>query len=132
MLPLVMFPDVELTVTSYLRGALAARSEAYVTGVKVDNRVPNPRPARLVTVRRDGGPRLDAVRESARIGVNVWAGSEQDVTDLTRLVRALLWSAPTGAPVCRVNELSGPSPIPDDQPRRYMTFELIIRGANLT
>ena len=127
----VIFPDVELWACGWLRTALDARTEPYADGVKVGTTVPNPRPARLVTIRRDGGPRLDTVRESARIGVNVWAGTEQDASDLAALVRALLWSAPDGAPVCRVVELSGPSPVADDQPRRYMTFELIVKGADL-
>lgn len=130
-LPLVIFPDVELTVTTYLRAALLARGEAYTTGVKVGVNVPNPRPVRLVTIRRDGGPRLDVARESARVGVNVWAATDQDCADLARLVRALLWSAPNGAPICKVTELSGPSPIPDDAPRLYLTFEFIVRGADL-
>lgn len=130
-LPLVGFDDVELILTGKLRTALGARGEPFVAGVKVDHLVPSPRPVRLVQIRRDGGPRLDVVRESARIGVNVWAATEQDVTDLARIVRALLWACPDGQPICRVSELSGPSPIPDTTPRRYMTFELIIKGADL-
>lgn len=132
MLPLVTFPDVTLWATGWLKTALAARAEPYASGVFVGQSVPNPRETRMVTVRRDGGPRLDVVREAARIGVNVWAATELDVSDLARLVRALLWSAPDGAPVCKVTELSGPSPIPDVAPRRYMSFELIVKGSDLT
>jgi hypothetical protein len=134
MLPLVTFPDVELVTTAYLRTALAARPEACATGVKVGTRTPNPRPARLITIRRDGGPRLDVAREAARIGVNVWAATEQDVSDLANLVRALLWSAPNGAPICKVTELTGPTPVVDASatPLRYMTFELLCRGSDLT
>jgi len=131
MLPLVAFPDVELILTGFLRTALNARTEPYVTGVKVDHVTPNPRPVRLVTVRRDGGPRLDVAREAARVGVNVWAATEQDVSDLARLVRALIWAVPDGSPICKVTELSGPSPIADVAPRRYLTYELVVKGTDL-
>lgn len=130
-LPLVAFPDVELWAAGYLRTALAARAEPYAAGVFVSNAVPSTRRDRMVIVRRDGGPRLDAVREVARLGVNVWGSTEQEVTDLTRLVRALLWAAPDGKPVCKAVENSGPSSIPDAQPRRFMTFELTVRGSDL-
>jgi len=133
-MPFVEFPDVELWATTYLRAALAARPEPYAAGVKVGVAVPATRSDRMVQVRRDGGPRLDATREAARLGVNVWGKTEQEVTDLARLVRALLGGGADGAPVCRVHELSGPSPVADEsgQPRRFMTFELVVRGVDLT
>jgi len=132
-MPFVEFPDVELWATTYLRAALAARPEPYAAGVKVGVAVPATRADRMVQVRRDGGPRLDATREAARLGVNVWGKTEQEATDLARLVRALLGGAADGKPVCRVTELSGPSPVADEsgQPRRFLTFELVVRGSNL-
>lgn len=131
-LPLVAFDDVELLLTTYLRTALNARTEPYVIGVKISNKTPNPLPTRLVTIRRDGGPRLDVAREAARVGVNVWAATEQDVSDLARLVRALIWACPTGSPICKVTELSGPSPIADVAPKRYLTYELVVKGTSIT
>lgn len=128
LLPVVVFPDLELWATGYLRTALAARTEPYAASVYVSNAVPDPRRDRMVTIRRDGGPRLDVVREAARIGVNVWGRTEQEASDLARLVAALLWAAPDGNPVCKVTQLSGVSPIADAQPRRYSTYELITRG----
>lgn len=127
----VLFPDVELWCAGWLRSALAGRTEPYAQNVYVGNTVPSPRRDRMVTFRRDGGPRLDQVRELARVGVNVWATSERDATDLARLVAALLWAAPDGAPVLRAQQVSGPSPVPDEQPRRFMSFELTVRGTNL-
>lgn len=133
MLPAVVFPDVELWATGWLRTALAARPEAYAANVFVGTAVPSTRRDRMVTIRRDGGPRLDATREAARLGVNVWGKTEQEASDLARLVRALLWAAPDGNPVCRVDELAGPSPVADEsgQPRRFLTFELTVRGSDL-
>lgn len=127
----VIFPDVELWATGWLRAALATRAETYAQNVLVGIVVPTTRRDRMVMFRRDGGRQLDAAREAPRLSVNVWGRTEQEVSDLARLVAALLWSAPDGEPVCRVQQLSGPSPIADEQPRRFMSFELITRGAEL-
>lgn len=132
-IPTVIFPDVELWATDWLRTALADRTETYATGVHVGNAVPADRRDRMVIFRRDGGPRIDATREAARLAVRVWAATEQDATDLARLVAALLWAAPNGDPVLRVAQQMGPSPIADQsgQPLRYMTFEVVVRGEQL-
>lgn len=129
----VVFPDVPLWATNYLRAALAGRAESYAKTVHVDTKMPAKRPKRAVILRRDGGTRLDSARESARLSAQVWASTEQDVNDLTRLVRALVWAAPTGDPVVRVDDSAGPSTIVDesDQPGRYMTFNVIVRGTPL-
>lgn len=133
-LPVVIFDDIELWATTMLRAALAARAESYTDNVWVDNTVPNPRHDRMVIIRRDGGPRLDVVREAANLAVNVWGETEQVAMDLARLTAALLWSAPDGDPVVRVDQTLGPSPVPDssDQARRFMTFDLIYRGRDDT
>ena len=129
----VLFPDVELHFTTYLRTALAGRPESYAAGVSVARTAPPTMPARLVTIRRDGGPQLDVVRESARLTVNVWHDSQQGCTDLARLVRALLWAAPNDGPVLRVDLNSGPSQVPEsnDKPHLVMVFDAIIRGEDL-
>jgi hypothetical protein len=128
LLPAVIFPDVELWLTTYLRTELTARSESARVGA---NRI---QAARWVWIRRDGGPRLDATREAARITINVGADGPtgQPVNDLAQLVRALVGACPSG-PVKRATELSGPSPVDDatGQPRRVMAFELIVAGSDL-
>lgn len=129
MLPVIVTPDVELWWTGWLRAALAARSEPYVTGVKVGVVTPDPLPARLVTFRRDGGPREDFLHSTARLGINVWAMTEQDVTNLAGLVEGLVLSVRTTGAVEAVRSVSGPSPVPDSQPRRFFTVEAITRGA---
>lgn len=130
--PNIIFPDVELVVVDYLRTALAARPESFADAT-VDIRVPPTMPARLVQVRRDGGVRLDGIREAARTTLNIYAETEADVADLTRLCRALLWAAPNGSPIVRVNDGSGPVAIPDEsnRKRRFFTVEVIVRGADL-
>lgn len=128
----VVFPDVELWATGYLRTALDNRPEAYTEDVYVSNAMPNTRLPLMVVVRRDGGP-VGRLRDTARLTVRTWATSEQDVNDLSRMVGALLWAAPNGNPVIRVDQPTGPSPVADEsrQPLRLQTFEVEVRGQDL-
>lgn len=124
--PAIIFPDVELELTGYLRTALAAHG---YPGTYVSNT--RGTAATAVWVRRDGGPVLDIVREAARVGINVFAPSEQAATNLARTVSALVRAAADGAPIVRVTQSAGPTPIADSTPRRYMTFEVTVRGVEL-
>lgn len=128
----VLFPDVELWASTFLRAALAARAEPYAANVFVSNQVPPVRRDRMVIVRRDGGT-PEALRDQAYLSVRVWATTEQDATDLARLVTALLWSAPTGDPVLMVRQQSGASPVADEsgQPLRFIVMEIHTRGEAL-
>lgn len=131
--PVLVFPDVEMWACTYLRQALAARAEPYAANVYVGNVVPDKRAQRMAVVRRDGGARQDRTPwDHARLTVRVWAGSEQEVNDLSRLVAALLWAAPDGDPVIRVQQETGPTPVADDsrQPLRLQTFDLTVRGSD--
>lgn len=129
----ILFPDVELWATDFLRAALSERNEGYAWGVYVSNTVPKDRRDRMVIVRRDGGL-SDGLRDNARLSVRIWAKKEQDATDLARLVQALLWAAPDGNPVLSVNQQSGPTPVADEskQPLRFLVFEVATRGIALT
>ena len=131
-LPVVLFDDIELWATGRMRTLLASRSEPYATDVYIGNKVPNPRRDRMVIFRRDGGPRTSAVLEAPRLGINVWAKTDQDAGDLARLVAALLCASPDGAPVCKVTITGGPYAVPDEstQPRFYFTAELTSKGSD--
>lgn len=124
----IVFPDVELWATGYLRAALAGLGHG---DVYVSNRRGNQ--TKAVWIRRDGGPVLDKVLEAPRLGVNVYAAGDTDqaVSELAGLVSALLRAGANGSPVVRVDQTSGPSPVPDPIPRRYLTFDLVVRGTEL-
>lgn len=128
----ILLPDVELWATTYLRAAVTARAEPYTDDVFVGTSVPNPRRGRMVIVRRDGGRAFD-VFDDARLSVRVWAGTEQDATDLARMVNALLWAAPNGQPVVKVTHESGPTPVADEskQSLRYSVHTIRSRGVQL-
>lgn len=133
-LPAILFPIIEDWTAGYLSAALGARSELYAANVAVSTRTPSTRAARMVVIRRDGGPRIDAVQEAARLGITVSAGSDDDAKDLAQLVRALLDRAPSApGPVTKARTF-GPSPVNDEsqQPTYYLTAELTVRGTPLT
>lgn len=124
-LPVVVFPDVELWTTEYLRTALAD-STVFVGNVDKSTKT------KRVIVRRDGGPTLSPVTEAARLGVRVFAPTEQAATDLARLVQAHLSASPGNGPVRRYRGLSGPSAVADPAgPLRYFTCELTVVGSAL-
>lgn len=126
-MPLIVYPDVELWAVGKIRAALTARgiTARVSTSYRGD--------AAEVVVRRDGGPQLDRVRESARLGVNVYRKGDphdQGINDLAALVSAILRDS-ADATVPRVRQTSGAAPISEAEGtrRRYMTFELTTRGA---
>jgi hypothetical protein len=89
---------------------------------------------RSVWVRRDGGSRLDVIRETARLAFNVYDATDptgKAVEDLAQLVRALIGACPDGRPVLAVSSVTAPMQIddPNGQPRRYLTADLIVRGS---
>lgn len=86
----------------------------------------------MVIIRGDGGSRLGDVRGLARLGVNVWAQSEADVTDLANIVSAILAGMAGVGPVRRATAtLPGDVTDNSEHPRRYLTAELVVRGTNL-
>lgn len=132
-IPAVIFDDIEAWAVGTLDAALAARSELYADSVTVATEVPDPRADRMVIIRRDGGSRLDAIREAPRLGINIWAPDEEQAGDLARLVAALLWASPDGDPVSKVTITGGPYRIAEQAPQAnyYLTAELIAHGRDL-
>ena len=126
--PLVEYPNVVLTVTTYLRTALAAHG---YPGIRVADTYKGS--GVEVWVQRDGGPQLDVVREQARIRINVFApgSNSQAVDDLARRVSTLMRAAADGAPILRVQQVTGPTSIADTMPRRLLNFEVDVRGTGI-
>ncbi|WP_159083903.1 hypothetical protein [Nocardioides terrigena] len=123
--PVAALPiDADLWWIVYLRGALVGRTEPYAQGVKFDRVVPATRPDRFVVVRRDGG-NVSGVFDRPRVALDVWAKTEQDATNLARLVIALALEAPGADGCTRVVHLSGPNSVadPSGQPRRLALIE---------
>lgn len=122
----VVFPDTELWAIAYLRAALAD-PDVFLGNVDRDTTK-----VKRVIVRRDGGPQRSPVTEVARLGIRVFAATEQDATDLARLVQAHLAVCAGQGPVRRYRGLSGPSAVADPAgPLRYLTCELTVVGTAL-
>lgn len=130
-LPMIAPPDVILWATSHFRTALHARTEPVAVAAVVSDEVPNPRVPAMVIIESDGGPRLDYVRSAARLRFQVWGATKKDATDLALIVYALVAACPDGSPVCAVSALAGPWRVADEQPKMFLTAELIMRGDSL-
>lgn len=129
--PAVLFPDGEVWAITYLKAALLARpvGETFADNVTVSNVVPTTMPARMVTIRDDGGPR-QAVTKTVAFGVNVWAATDADCSALARLVVALFEASPSSGPVVAHESTSGPYRVIEEslKPHRYASVDLRVRG----
>lgn len=129
----LLWPDVEAWAVTYLIAALAARSEPFADGVTVRTQAGSTLPARLVTVRDDGGRRDDLSRTTS-LGVNVWAETDADCSDLARMVASLLEASAGDGPVVACLGTNGPMPVVEesDKPHRYLSADLVVTGSPLT
>lgn len=121
----IIFPDVELLLSTQVRTLLASRGAA---DVFVSNGIPEVRRDRMVIWTRDGGAH-DGVTDRARVRCRVWDTTPQRATDLARLVVAI---APLlTAPVVRVEHRSGPLDVPDEsgKAQRYLNFVVHTEGS---
>ena len=121
---MIIHPDPRLTVCRVLRGVLPADVFVGVT-------LPDPRPDRSVTVRCDGGRRLDVLRKRYQIAVNVRALELVDASELSELVSSVLWEASGDHGITRVRVSISGQDVPDEAPvaRLYSAFEVDLRGA---
>lgn len=123
--PVVAWPDVTLLATQYLRPRLG--------GVPVGSRIPRPRPAEFVVLRRVGGSQRGPLTDDARLDVQVWAEADERAMEIGALTRYQLGLMPQHVPVVRqFGEDAGPNLIPDapsDVPRVLLTVVLSVRGA---
>ena len=92
---MTIFPDLEVLLVSRLSDALNQSGETVAEDVTVSVKKPAPNvtpyPAKIVTIRSDGGfdEERNIVRREA-VGVNVYAQDYKTANDLARLVEALL------------------------------------------
>lgn len=120
---------------SVIRAGLIAAD----AGRQVVGKVPNPRPAEFVHLRRTGGVAVH-VADRAFVTVDCWAATDLEASALAAGVRrdlhALSGSAVdvsgTRVPVYGVAELAGPADVPDEgeseSSRVRQSFEIGLRG----
>lgn len=76
--------NVQADIRSYLADSLG--------DAEVHVRIPDPRPERLVVVRREGGHRLDRLCDRAGVGILVWAPTEAECQELADEVADLMYA----------------------------------------
>jgi hypothetical protein len=140
----VIHSDVEHFLTGRIRAALerlatdpASEYQTLADGVFVADQHPNPRRAKAVVVRDDGGPTTGITTRETTVGVTVVAGEDEtdgkECADLALLVQAIVRGCAglePGNPVADVRRTAGPFKVrdPDGQPRRYFTADLALVG----
>ena len=88
-------------------------------------------PKRIAQITSDGSP-TNNLRTVTRLRVNVWDATDQKVTDLARLIVALVPRMVGANGVLWTVHQSGPYEITDAAgPRRFLLFEIHYRGALL-
>lgn len=127
----IVFPDVEAALVTYLTAELANHGRA----CPVSTQVPNPRPAEFVTIPRKGGTRQTLVSDAATIAVECYAATGALASTLAALVRGLIAALPGtvsgGVTFYRVGEFAGPAMLPDpvsEQSRYVYTASVHFRG----
>lgn len=149
MTAVALYPDAELVAVTYLRAALAGRSEPYVTGVQVHTVPPaGTTLTKAIRIRRTGGTELHQVADSPRLQIQCSYATGNAVTDqsnrqaLAQLVWALFRAAegqevtvagwPEPVVLYRVATFGGPTNLPDpvDTGRTItqLTVEVGMRG----
>lgn len=132
-----MFPDVEKLIVSRLKASLLVSTFSFASGVFVATKKPapdvSPYPARIVMVRADGGEqRVRGVTKTERVGINVFAATYADASDLARLVESLMRTYNWGD-IKLVETLMSPVRVDNDgvEEQRYMTFELVVKASDI-
>jgi hypothetical protein len=122
---MIQFPDIEGALVGFLKNVNIAAS----------TKVPNPRPAEFVTLRRTGGVRVGPVTDTPLVDFEAYAANDLKAQQLGERVRGLI-SERTGiaANVYRVGEVGGLAnlPDPDTTGSRYVfKAEFRVRGSNV-
>ncbi len=136
----VTAPDLELWLTGYIRGVLAAEGVTAQVSNKEPGDLVLPLAKPLVVIRDDSGVRLSHVTYDRSVGVSVLAGTRTNdklAGDLARLVMAILTDdaivEAVGSPVAAVDwdGCNGPYPVVEelDVARRYGTVQYTVVGS---
>lgn len=136
----VTAPDLEVWLTGYVRGVLAAEGVTAQVSNKEPGDLVLPLAKPLVVIRDDSGVRLSHVTYDRSVGVSVLAGTRTNdklAGDLARLVMAILTddaiAEAVGSPVAAIDwdGCNGPYPVVEelDVARRYGTVQYTVVGS---
>lgn len=120
----VIFPDIELLLINRLR--------PYLTNAYLGRDYPRNAYSNVITLRRQGGVRKNPIIETVRLGVNSYAQTPKEATDLALEIRATLESLADTAPLGKI-EADGITEIKDNtnMSRRYFILSADVRGKEM-
>jgi hypothetical protein len=132
-----IFPDIEPLLVTLIKNGLTASANPVTSSVTVATKKPaasvNPYPARIVTVRADGGPPVERdLTKAELVGVNVFCNTYSDASTLSLLVDSIIRDGAGGAIKLVESQLS-PVRIDNEGPQeqRYMTFRLVVKATDI-
>ena len=133
---MTIYPDIESLIVARLKSGLSALSNPVASGVTVAVKKPapdvSPYPAKIVTVRADGGPEISrGLIKSEMIGINVFAGSYKDASDLARYVESIVRASNWGD-IKMVETTMSPVRVDNEatEEQRYMTFRIVVKASD--
>lgn len=129
--PLSIFPDTLAAMKVYLDAQLALRAEPYTDDVLVTWDMPATRPDRVVLLRTDGGLTRGVTHASERMGLQIWAESNEIANDLGNMIHAMLRACVNDGPFRGPNYLSRVQQVTDpagskSHVLRYIATEMIV------
>lgn len=112
--------------TLNVQGDLRRRLSEALAPTEVRARVPEDRPATLVTVAREGGSRKNALIDGPGMGIYCWAPSEQEAWELADAVADAMAALPFSGGYARVEqEAMYSDPDPETRsPRWYLSYTI--------
>lgn len=128
----VRFSDPE----ELLRILLGAKvSQVLGSTIPASTRVPNPRPAEFLVVRRIGGSARDLTTDVPVIQVEGWANTESRASLISQVARQVIWWVQdiNGLSIWLDEEVVGPVSYPDGstQARYTGSYAIAVRGVEI-
>jgi hypothetical protein len=131
-----IFPDVESLLVARIKSALTTLSAPVTAGVTVAVKKPapdvSPYPAKIVTVRADGGQQiLRGLVKEEMIGINVFANNYKNASDLARYVESIMRVSNWGD-IKLIETTMSPVRVENDakEEQRYMTFRVVVKASD--
>lgn len=135
MIPQVIFPNLESELIRCLKELLTKIDAPVASGVFVSVRKDDSKSSKQITVRSDGGFVRNRVLKEEAFGINVWANTFKEASELATYIEALLPLVPTvsnsiknvsiSLSATRINEAGTTE-------QRYLTGTCLVKGQNLT
>lgn len=128
----VIFPDIEATLVSYLKTALATKGESAVRVATKRAQPDETQPTKEVVVIAAYNDEQDYVLKNATVTLEVYAQDDITCTNLALLVEALIRGC-TGAQIKRAEVRLGPVRISENGPyeKRALDVALVVKATDL-